>query len=161
MNRTERKGARDVVTAAALLGVQHKDEVHYTQQWDLRWQGIESSRKAAQGQFPHHADCSAFVTWCLWQALGDGPDVVNGERWTAGFTGTMVEHGKVIDDNRHAVRGDAVLYGSPTPFHTAIIIGRRDGKLLAASHGEETGPYIVPWDAWQVNSIRRYITSES
>lgn len=160
MNRAERWQARDVATHAALLGVRHKDEIHYTQDWQQRWEGISNHLIAAKGQFPHHADCSAFVTWCLWNALRGGPDVVNGENWQAGYTGTLVQHGKVIVHPEHAVRGDAVLYGNPT-YHTAIIIGRRDGRLLAASHGEETGPYIVPWNAWPVNSIRRFITSET
>lgn len=157
MNRQERKTARDLATAAALLGIAHKDQIHYTQSAPARWEGISKHLLAAKGQFPHHADCSAFVTWCLWQALGHGPDIVNGQDWKAGYTGTLVQHGKVIADHRHAVRGDAVLYGNPV-YHTAIVIGRHDGQLVVASHGEESGPYVVPWDAWPVNSIRRYIT---
>lgn len=144
-----------------MLGVKHKDQIHYTQDWQQRWVGIENHRIAAKGEYPHFADCSAFVTWCLWQALRSGPDIVNGQAWKAGYTGTMAQHGKVIDDHRNAVRGDAVLYGTPggTPFHTAILIGRHDHQLVAVSHGEESGPYIVPWNAWQVHSIRRYIAA--
>lgn len=157
MNREERKKGRDIVTQAALLGITNKDRIHYTEYAPARWEGIDKGLLAAKGEYPHHADCSAFVTWCLWNALRHGPDVVNGQKWKAGYTGTMVSHGRVITDHHYAARGDAVLYGTPT-YHTAIIIGRRNGQLLVASHGEESGPYIVPWDAWAVNSIRRYIT---
>lgn len=159
MNRTERFRARDVVTAAAMLGVRNKDQIHYTENAPARWEGIANGLIAAEGQFPHYADCSAFVTWCLWQALRFGPDAVNGEDWKAGYTGTMMNHGKVVDP-RYAVRGDAVMYGNPV-YHTAIVVGRNNGQLMVVSHGEETGPYLIPYNAWGVNCIRRYISSES
>ena len=157
MNKQERKHARDIVTAATLLGLHHKGKIHYTQASPARWEGIDHKLLAAKGQFPRNTDCSAFVTWCLWNALHDGPDVVNGTDWASGYTGTMIQHGKVIHDHHYAVRGDAVLYGNPV-YHTAIIVGRHAGNLVVVSHGEETGPYVVAWNQWSVNSIHRYIT---
>lgn len=154
------KAARDKVVHAAVLSINNKDAIHYTQDWQLRWEGINNHLIAANGQFPHHADCSAFATWCLWQVLRDGPDVINGQDWKAGYTGTMVNHGEVIHDPANARAGDCVLYGNPT-YHTAILIGRRNGVLVAASHGEESGPYVVPWNTWGVNSIRRYLSLDT
>lgn len=161
LTRAERKAARDRATAAALLGLKHARHIHYTQAAPARWEGIDHKLVAAKGAFPHNTDCSAFVTWCLWNALHTAglelPDVVNGQDWKSGYTGTMAQHGKIIANHHYAVRGDAVLYGDPI-YHTAILVGRHDGELVAVSHGEETGPYLVRWDQWAVNEIRRYIS---
>lgn len=155
--------ARAEVAAAADLAVRHKDEIHYTQDAYLRWVGIRAHLHASKGHFPHYADCSSFVTWCLWQVLEGGPDVVNRQRWAMGYTGTMAQNGSVIHHPDDFRTGDAVEYGAPgsIPFHTAIIIGRKNGMPVVASHGEESGPYVLPWDAWQVHSVRRYITAHT
>jgi cell wall-associated NlpC family hydrolase len=160
LTRADRKAARDRATAAALLGLEHAASIHYTQSASSRWEGIEKRLVAAEGAFPRNTDCSAFVTWCLWNAMHTAglqlPDEVNGQDWKSGYTGTMAQNGKVIANHHYAVRGDAVLYGDPI-YHTAILVGRKDGQLVAVSHGEESGPYLVPYDAWPVNEIRRYI----
>jgi hypothetical protein len=43
---------------------------------------------------------SSFATWCLWNGLalrfGLG-DIVNAAGWTAGYTGTMLEHGLPVE----------------------------------------------------------------
>jgi cell wall-associated NlpC family hydrolase len=146
--------ARDMAAEAAVLALRNAPVVHYTQT-ARRWDGIAKHLKAWRGEFPHYADCSAFVTWCLWNGLdhyGVG-DVVNHERWQAGFTGTMLEHGQKLD--RPWDRGDAVIYGTGFPGeHTAIYIG---GGLVI-SHGSEAGPFKLPVHYRpDVMAYRRYI----
>lgn len=143
------------VVNAALLAVKNKDAIHYTQNSPARWEGIHVKLIAAKGQFPKWIDCSSFATWCLWQALGSGPDTVNGTSWQSGYTGTLAQHGHAVSAAT-AQPGDLVFYGSPI-YHVAVVIGRQNGVLLVASHGEESGPYVVKYNQWGVNSIRRYL----
>lgn len=130
------KGVK-VCTVAAKLALEHAPEVHYTQ-GGLRWQGINRKDIAAQGDFPNYADCSSFYTWCLWQLLKDGPDVVNGADWQAGYTGTLLTHGRRLNGD---VEGAAALYGNGWPGkHVAYCLG--NGMVI--SHGSEGGPYLLP-----------------
>lgn len=160
--RPKRIVARDRAVQAALLGLHHAPELHYTQ-GPQRWEGIDQHKVARHGEFPRHADCSAFATWCLWNALhlpfGLG-DIVNGQGWKAGYTGTLAQHGRRVSDERHALRGDLVLYGpAPTFEHVAIIVGHeKGGRHLVVSNGSERGPFLLPFNyRSDVGQIRRYI----
>lgn len=154
--------ARERAVQAALLAYHHRDQINYTQ-GSNRWEGIAQKRNARLGQFPKNADCSAMVTWCLWNGLHLGfqlGDVVNGARWTGGFTGTLLEHGKLVSDPAKILRGDVVIYGAGKPGkHTAIVVGRRkDGKPMVVSHGSQNGPFYLPYDYRRdVMQVRRYI----
>ncbi len=152
----ERIRARDLTIEAALLALHHAPKVHYTQ-GARRWEGIAKNLRAWRGQYPKYADCSSFVTWCLWQGLGHFhmPDVVNGAGWKAGYTGTLLEHGQLVKPGRE-MRGDAVIYGRPGSDgeHTALVIG--GGYVI--SHGSEGGPYKLPLRyRSDVMCVRRYI----
>ncbi len=157
-----RRKAINMALQAAVLGYHHRDQIHYTQ-GPKRWEGIDSHRKAWRGEYPNNADCSAYVTWCLWSGLDHfhEPDIVNRQRWLAGYTGTMLQHGEAI---RRPEPGAGVIYGSNNPNdypsgqvtgeHTAIYTG---GGLVV-SHGSEPGPLLIPWRyRSDVLSIRRYI----
>jgi cell wall-associated NlpC family hydrolase len=89
-------------------------------------------------------------------------DVVNGADWRAGYTGTMLNHGRVVEKVADMRRGDAVIYGNGSPGkHTAIIVGRKGGSRgtpMVVSHGSEGGPYYVAWNyRSDIMSVRRYI----
>jgi cell wall-associated NlpC family hydrolase len=158
LTAAERSAARAKVVRAAMLGYRNAPAIHYTQQAS-RWSGIDSRLRAYKKQFPRYADCSSFATWCLWDALklhineGLG-DIVNGQRWRAGYTGTMLEHGHSID--RPSLAGDLIIYGrkGSTGAHVAISVGGRK----AVSHGSEGGPYLVDY-AYRpdIQDIRRVI----
>lgn len=76
-------------------------------------------------------------------------DVVNGQSWRAGFTGTQLSNGISVSA-RSMLPGDLVIYRG----HVAIYVG--NGKVV--SHGSEAGPVLVPWNyRGDVVSIRRYI----
>jgi cell wall-associated NlpC family hydrolase len=160
----QRTLARHRTVQAALLGLHHAPALHYTQGSE-RWEGIAHGRVAHKGEYPTHADCSAFATWCLWNGLHLGlglPDVVNGTHWGSGYTGTMAQHGRQIMHLGRVLPGDCVLYGpAPTYEHVAIVVGVKNDVPMVVSHGSEPGPFLLPFsyrsDAGQ---FRRYILKE-
>lgn len=168
LSAAHRIEARTMALQAALLGLRHAPELHYTQS-SSRWEGIAENLKAWRHAYPKHADCSSFVTWCLWNGLDHfhTRDVVNGQSWKAGFTGTMVEHGVRVADGTHwslkPQRADAILYGDPLgrTGHTALVIGhdaRHGGRLMVVSFGSEAGPFYLPYDyRSDVHGAWRYI----
>ena len=160
LTERQRRRARERAASAALLGYRNRGRVHYTQ-GSARWSGIKGKRNSRQGEYPFQADCSAYVTWCLWNALylpHHKPDVVNGAAWRAGFTGTQVSHGRGIKATQ-MLAGDLVFYASSgrTPTHVAICVGERGGRKMVVSHGSESGPLYVPWNYRRVVQCRRYI----
>ena len=160
LTQAERKRARRRAVNAALLGYRNRAAIHYTQS-SARWSGIDNGQNAARGEFPRYADCSSFSTWCLWNALQllyRKPDVVNGARWRAGYTGTQVAHGRRVSPSRMML-GDLVFYAGSgsTPTHVAIAVGKRDGRMMVVSHGSESGPLYVPWNYRRVVQCRRFI----
>jgi hypothetical protein len=133
---------------AAMLGLHNAPRLSYTQ-GAKRWEGIDKHCNARLGQYPKNADCSAFATWCIWNGLYLGfgvRDTVNGANWKAGYTGTMLTHGKKVQHEGNVQRGDCAIYGHGAPGeHTAIVVGRRaDGTIMVISHGSEAGPFYLP-----------------
>lgn len=142
LSERHRKGAVNGLLQAAVLGLHNAPAMHYTQS-GLRWEGIDRHKDAAKGQFPHYADCSSFYTWCAWNGLflhgGNHSDMVNGQHWQGGYTGTMLQHGRRL---RSPIPGCAIIYGSGgSGEHTAPYTG---GGLVI-SHGSESGPHLLPW----------------
>jgi cell wall-associated NlpC family hydrolase len=165
LNEKQRSAARKAARQAAMLGINHAKAIHYTQ-GRSRWQGIADTRYAAKGEFPNYSDCSAFATWCLWNGLYvlyRQSDVVNGANWRAGYTGTMLQHGRRVGDIRNILLGDLVIYGRPGSVgsHVAIVVqtGVPQGHgVMVASHGSEGGPYYIRYNyRSDIQSIRRYI----
>lgn len=144
--------ARDRSVGAAVLAWHHAPQIHYTQGVQ-RWDGIHLHKNARIGQYPNFADCSAFVTWCLWNGLDlsglVSHDIVNGTNWAGGFTGTLLKHGKEVHHLASVQRADYIIYGNGgTGEHTAICVGHRasDHKPMVVSHGSERGPLYLPYD---------------
>jgi cell wall-associated NlpC family hydrolase len=148
---------RSYAVQAAQVALRNSGGVHYTQDPRLRWDGIDHGRLAARGEYPHYADCSSFVTWCLWNGmrLHHRPDTVNGTGWHSGYTGTLLRHGARVPSERSILPGDLVFYGSGWPGkHVAICIGRG----LVISHGSEQDPRQRPLHyRSDFMQIRRYI----
>lgn len=162
----QRAIARDRGVQALILALHHAPQVHYTQ-GSQRWEGIDHHLVARRGEYPRHADCSAMFSWAIYQGvhlgLGLG-DIVNGENWEGGWTGTLARHGREVLHESHLLPMDAVLYGrGPNYDHVAAIVRRRksDNKPLVISHGSENGPYLLPFDYRpDVGEFRRYILKE-
>ncbi len=141
----------------AALCLHHEPQVHYTQDAVARWEGINKGLKAWRGEFPTHADCSSFVTWCLWQGLDHFHvgDVVNNSGWKSGYTGTLLENGVRVGEGSMQ-RGDAVIYGTGFPGeHTALHVG--GGMVI--SHGNERAPNLLHYNQMgqPILQVRRYI----
>lgn len=142
MSRKQRIRARNIVLQGARKMLAHEPAIHYTQ-GSQRWEGINHRLRVVKGEYPRHADCSSMTTWLLWNALTHVkgyriPDVVNGQNWRAGFTGTQRTHGRVVRGK--LLVGDLVHYGPGNGSHVAIYVG--GGKVF--SHGSERGPYLLP-----------------
>jgi NlpC/P60 family len=155
LNARDRIRARDLAIQAASLALRNAASIQYTM-GPKRWDGINRNRKAWRGEFASFQDCSSFATWCLWHGLAHFgiPDIVNGQQWRAGFTGTMFNHGQRVarDD---ALRGDLLFYADPQRRinHVTIYIG--GGMVI--SHGSEPGPLKLRMDYRPIVQIRRYI----
>jgi cell wall-associated NlpC family hydrolase len=152
-----RSVARKLMMNALLIGYSHASQVHYTQDLKKRWQWKKADLKAYRGEFPRYVDCSSFATWAIWNGLSHYGvrDTVNGLAWNAGYTGTMLKHGKRVNSSRNWKRGDCFIYGSGWPGkHVAVYIG--GGYVI--SHGSEGGPYKVRWNYRpDLMEVRRYI----
>jgi hypothetical protein len=151
----QRASAQAVILHGARLLLEHTAQVHYTMD-SRRWEGINDKRYVRDEEYPSWGDCSSTATWLYWNALfahlGMG-DVVNGENWKAGFTGTMLQHGRAVSESAVEV-GDAVIYGTAAPGkHVTVCIG---GGMVV-SHGGPDGPFKLPLRyRSDVLSIRRY-----
>jgi hypothetical protein len=154
LNARERIRARDLTIQAASLALRNNAAIHYTMD-ARRWDPIKRNRKAWRGEFGRFQDCSSFATWCLWNGLDHFgiSDIVNGQKWRAGFTGTMLDHGQRIS-RANITRGDLLFYAKNGKInHVTIYIG--GGMVI--SHGQEPGPVKVRMDYRPIAQIRRYI----
>jgi hypothetical protein len=150
--------ARERAVQAALLMLHHAPLHYDMNDPKKRWEGIRKQLNSRRGEFPRVADCSSFVTWCLWNALfsqfGLG-DVVNGQGWKAGYTGTMLSHGLRVQHVANILRGDCVHYEDPA--HVTIVVDKQGGVPHVVGHGHEGGPFYTRYDYRTVSQIRRYI----
>jgi cell wall-associated NlpC family hydrolase len=156
--------ARERAVQAAELARAHRDDILYSQEARPRWEGISKKRRARRGEFPKQADCSSFVTWCLWNGLFlrfEVEDIVNGADWKGGFTGTLLDHGKKVRRPANMLPGDLVHYDPDPPkfksAHVTIYVRRQNGVPMVISLGSDACPCFVKYDYRPVREIRRYI----
>jgi len=154
LSARQRVYARKRMKRAMVLSWQHRGNVHYTQRVPGRWP-ISTGVRSKRHQYIRNADCSGGATYIHWDATVDHHlrDFVNGFSWKYGYTGSMVLHGVRI--RRPMLVGDCVFYGGSymLPKHVAVYIGA--GKVW--SHGQESGPLILPWNYRSVVQTRRYL----
>lgn len=158
---TKRLKARTLAVRACRFALARKAGMNYTQ-GPRRWQGI-SEHLVPWGSRPNrpaYADCSSSSTWVLWAVLahhfGLKPDIVNGQSWKAGYTGTMISRGVRVKHRVNWRRGDLIFYGDPfgRTGHVVVYLGR--GRVF--SFGSQGGPYELPWNyRSDFHSCRRYI----
>lgn len=150
-----------LVISAALQGVRWNALIHYSQDGNLRWRGIHFHWMAPATQ-PDYADCSSYTTWLIWQALARvhgghaGEDVVNGQGWMEGFTGTQWVHGWSVGWSAMVPGSTLVFYGWDinlgAPEHVAVYVGHG----MVVSHGGEAGPLLLPVFYRPALGARRY-----
>lgn len=132
-----------MIAEQAAAWIRNPGSLNYTQ-GPLRWEGINKNLRYTQGKVPTHGDCSSTHTYLLWVALTHfdvDRDIVNGQNWRAGYTGTILNHGKPVVHLNNVKVGDAIVYGRPgsTGAHVVTSLGGRK----AFSHGSQGGPYLV------------------
>jgi len=158
LGQGSRLRARERAVQAALLALHHAP-LHYDKDDPIaRWEGIRKQKNSRNGEFPKVADCSSFVTWCLWNAMFlqfNLGDTVNGEGWKGGYTGTLLSHGMRVQHVANILRGDCVHYDDPA--HVSIVVDKRGGVPHAVSHGHEGGPVYHTYNYRTPTQIRRYI----
>ena len=85
-------------------------------------------------------------------------DIVNGEGWTQGYTGTMKDHGLPVQHDANLLRADCVHYGSGETEHVTIIVGRSAGVPMVVSHRSDDCPCYTNYDYRNdITGFRRYI----
>lgn len=146
LSEAHRAQARELILHGVQHLMEHPGSVHYTQ-GASRWSGIDQHKTDLHHILPFYGDCSSTATWLLWRAFHfvhpGMRDLVNGENWRAGYTGTIADHGKRVVYDASIKVGDLILYGpAPTYSHVAVSIGGR----RVFSHGSEGGPYILDMD---------------
>jgi cell wall-associated NlpC family hydrolase len=147
---------RKFAVQAAQVALQHRSAVHYTE-GPRRWDGIDRGLLGMQNHYPSYADCSSFVTWCLWNGMRIHhlPDTVNGKAWRSGNTDTQVQHGTPVDE-RNVLPGDLVFYGPRRGRATHVAFCLGNGQVI--SHGQEVDPTQKPVHyRGDVQQFRRYI----
>eukprot|EP00549_Striatella_unipunctata_P017274 CAMPEP_0118673512 /NCGR_PEP_ID=MMETSP0800-20121206/365_1 /TAXON_ID=210618 ORGANISM="Striatella unipunctata, Strain CCMP2910" /NCGR_SAMPLE_ID=MMETSP0800 /ASSEMBLY_ACC=CAM_ASM_000638 /LENGTH=192 /DNA_ID=CAMNT_0006568587 /DNA_START=297 /DNA_END=875 /DNA_ORIENTATION=- len=141
---------RDALMEAAWALYNNRAKGHYTQ-GPKRWNGI--LYKNYPPDAPDFSDCSSAVSWIYWTVFGQGPDFLNRENWTAGYTGTMKSHGRSISLS-DALQGDLVFYGGTSaPAHVAIYVG--GGMVI--SHGGDPVRYESVHYRSDINQVRSYL----
>jgi hypothetical protein len=160
LSATDRARAVKIMVAAFRLAFQHAGAVHYTQS-GARFGGIRGRLRYADGRYPTQEDCSSMYTWAFWNGITSvagmtAPDLVNGANWTAGYTGTLLSHGRQVPiSNRRG--GDAVIYGTGFPGHHVAMVDYNDHDMVY-SHGSESGPYHIKWNyRSDIMQVRRYL----
>jgi hypothetical protein len=156
----DRTRAVRIMVASFRLAFQHAAAVHYTQS-SARFGGIRGKLRYADGRYPTQEDCSSMYTWAFWNGITSvvgmaAPDLVNGARWTAGYTGTLLSHGRSVPFAERQ-GGDAIIYGTGFPGHHVAMVDN-DNHDLVYSHGSESGPYHLRWNyRSDLLSCRRYL----
>jgi cell wall-associated NlpC family hydrolase len=160
MTTHQKRVVRSLIKQGAHQLMASPGSVHYTQ-GSLRWSAINQHKHIGGRVLPFYGDCSSTVTWLYWASIlkvmgRTGADILNGARWTAGYTGTLAQHGKRVSGVPGTRRvGDLVLYGrAPTFEHVAILVA----PDTVFSHGSEAGPFLLPVHYRpDVGQFRRYI----
>ncbi|KAJ3040652.1 hypothetical protein HDV00_010677 [Rhizophlyctis rosea] len=140
---------RQGIVNAAMWAHKYGRSITYTQ-GSSRWYGIKH-KLCPYHALPKFADCSSFTTWIYWSAFGKGSDKLNGQRWSAGYTGTMQDHGKRVSFAQAKV-GDLVFYTGPD--HVTILVSKSPARVI--SYGSTGTVHLIPMNWKKPSQIRSY-----
>lgn len=120
------------IVKVARWGVVHEPQIHYAETRPIPVHVRPFS-------LPLTTDCSGFATLCyLW---GGATDPNRNGYSGAGFTGTLLAHGRHIGVSK-CKPGDLIVYGEP-PGHHVVIVVEAGSDPLVVSHGSEAGPKLL------------------
>jgi len=155
----DRLSPRDKLMVAAWALYNQRASETYTQNMLDRWVGIREG--VCPPDAPKFSDCSSAATWVYATVFGRGEDFMNGQNWGAGYTGTLSQHGRLVDLSQ-AKPGDLVFYGKAigSISHVSVFAGNDErGRAMTISHGSDPVKYI-PIDEYgslQRLQIRTYL----
>jgi len=109
----------------------------YTQEGNPRWTGIHEHKCPPDA--PQKSDCSSAVTWIYWTVFGQGPDFLNAQTWSAGYTGTLSSHGARIECS-DVQPGDLCFYGTSASHITHVNMYIGDGQCV--DHGSQKVKHV-------------------
>jgi hypothetical protein len=141
--------ARTGLYNAAMAIYNNRAHERYTQNAADRWIGIRNGVRPPNA--PSMSDCSSSTTWAYWTVFGSGPDLLNGQRWAAGYTGSMSTRGRSISCSSMQ-SGDLAFYGHPIS-HVAISVG--NGRVV--SHGSDPAALYSTNYRSDLNQCRTYL----
>lgn len=122
----------------------------YSENMTLRWVGIND--RVCPPAVPRYSDCSSTVTWIYWTLFGNGPDFMNQESWTGGYTGSLKANGVEVSTDQSSLQvGDLCFYYHPM-HHVAIYVGNG----MVVTHGmDPVGYYSYTYAP--LDYCRRYL----
>lgn len=138
---------RSLIAGECHYLLKHPGDLHYTQDGRLRWEAIKGDWRYTRGRHQKNGDCSSTQSQLVRVGLrhfGVQKDLVNGEHWLWGYTGTIVAHGKPVQHVENLRIGDSILYGSSI-FETEHVATSLGGRLVF-SHGSDAGPFLLDLD---------------
>lgn len=146
------------ITQVALAAVAARDRIRYTQKVEEGRGSIARKCEPGRAQLPAGPladDCSSSVTG-YYRAAG-APDPSGLDYKWIGWTGTLCKHGVKVPIDQ-AQPGDLAFYGDREPWHhVAVVVGRKDGRIMVVSHGSDPGPFLLPIDyRHDLGQVRRY-----
>lgn len=147
LSAEHRAGVRQLIAEECHWLLGHQAQLHYTQDGVRRWEAIKGDWRYTQGKHQKNGDCSSTHTQLVRVGLrhyGVQKDLVNGEHWLWGYTGTIVAHGKPVQHVENLRIGDSILYGSSI-FETEHVATSLGGRLVF-SHGSDAGPFLLDLD---------------
>lgn len=151
-----RMDVRDAIVRWARWGVANKARFIYTEAACR----MADEHRPVPSSGPITCDCSAFFTYCYCWANAPDPNGLNYDG--AGYTGTLLAHGRVIGP-LEAMPGDAIVYGPGSGWHVAMIVDVTPNPLgfLTVSHGQQGDPSLVrvAQDGRQPQRILRFDTT--
>lgn len=122
---------RKAVVAWAKWGVAHEPQIHYR----------EIRPFPLSPRLPFITDCSGFATFCYFHACAPDPNGFDYDG--AGYTGTLLKHGRKINA-MDCLPGDLIVYGDPASGGHHVVIAIEAGPdPLCVSHGQERGPALI------------------
>jgi len=150
---SDKSSPRDKILQSSWALYNQRSNEHYTQD-SRRWSGITNN--VCPPSAPSYSDCSSASTWVYWTVFGKGNDFLNGQNWGAGYTGTLTNHGRLVQLSE-AKPGDLVFYGtcSGCVSHVSIYVGNG----MTISHGSDpVGNYpIDSYGSLKRQQIRNYL----
>ena len=147
LGKAQRAQARRRAYNAAWLTYSNRTRVHYTQ-GARRWDGIDQGPQRPTGPSTRATPTArasrrgASGTACTSPSTSATPSTAPPGKPATPARCSRTANGS--STSRTSLVGDCVIYGGGTGKHTAIVIGKGNGRVMVISHGSEARPVLHP-----------------